>query len=317
MRSRDTRLGGARRDRSRIRLLMTITLSLYEVLGVPPDADATAIRRAWRRLARANHPDVNGGDEAATAQFQAAVTAYRILGHPERRIAYDRERGAERTAGEHGTSAARLRRRIPDRATCLEIPYSMNVQGGVLRVTIPGVGRCGGCAGRGWREAPRCPACDGAVAPEGSAGRPACGRCGGSARGVDTCERCGGAGFAVPTRVHELRLEPGVLDGASVRIPDAGWPSALGGRGDLVVRLTLADAPGMWCEGTDLCSEARVRRSVAHRGGLVTAPGAEGPHQFRIPPRTADGTRFDFGGLGLRSGAGGPRGSLRVTVRLA
>jgi len=64
-------------------------------------------------------------------------------------------------------------------------------------------------------------------------------------------------------------------------------------------------------------SEARVRKSVAHLGGSATAPAPDGPHEFRVPPKTADGSRFDFPGLGLRSGPGAPRGNLVVTIQLA
>src|SRR5205809_6819620 len=62
----------------------------YEVLGVTRDADETAIKKAFRRLARELHPDVNAHDPDAEEKFKEAAEAYEILNDPERRATYDR-----------------------------------------------------------------------------------------------------------------------------------------------------------------------------------------------------------------------------------
>lgn len=62
----------------------------YEVLGVPRDADADSIKKAYRRLAMEYHPDRNGGDAAAEEKFKEATEAYEVLREPEKRSAYDR-----------------------------------------------------------------------------------------------------------------------------------------------------------------------------------------------------------------------------------
>src|SRR5204862_3429569 len=62
----------------------------YEVLGVSRDADETAIKKAFRRLARELHPDVNAHDPDAEEKFKEAAEAYEILNDPERRATYDR-----------------------------------------------------------------------------------------------------------------------------------------------------------------------------------------------------------------------------------
>ena len=291
----------------------------YDVLGLSPDAEAPDIRDAWRRLARVYHPDRNVGDDGATERFQAIVGAYHVLGHPERRRAYDAATGIAPAAAAHGEGRARRPGRIPDRAICLDVGYLMNVRGGTLRVTAPGVGRCDACHGRGRLDGPVCATCKGLGRAEAAArnGSPPCRACAGTGHDQVTCDRCGGGGFAQPTRVHPVRIQPGILDGGSLRIPNAGWPDENGERGDLLVQLALADGPGLRREGTTVFSEARVRKSVAHLGGVVTAPGPEGPHEFRIPPKTVDGTRFTFPGLGLHTAPDAPRGNLVVTVVLA
>lgn len=76
----------------------------YEVLGVKKDADAEALKKAYRRLAMKYHPDRNPDDKAAVERFKEAKEAYEVLGDPERRAAYDRfgHAGVDATAGARG-----------------------------------------------------------------------------------------------------------------------------------------------------------------------------------------------------------------------
>src|SRR5687768_16318379 len=67
---------------------------LYETLGVKRDATEEDIRRAYRKLARKHHPDVNPGDKAAEAKFKTISAAYEVLSKPEKRALYD-EMGAD------------------------------------------------------------------------------------------------------------------------------------------------------------------------------------------------------------------------------
>src|ERR1700761_733941 len=62
---------------------------LYQLLGVSRDASREDIAQAWRRRARAEHPDSRPGDTAAPGRFRALAGAWHVLGHPARRAAYD------------------------------------------------------------------------------------------------------------------------------------------------------------------------------------------------------------------------------------
>lgn len=76
---------------------------LYEVMGVPPSADAATIKSRYRQLARQLHPDLTGGDPAREKKFKEVAAAYSVLGNEELRKRYDLERSRPRsTAANHG-----------------------------------------------------------------------------------------------------------------------------------------------------------------------------------------------------------------------
>jgi curved DNA-binding protein CbpA len=70
---------------------------LYQLLGVPREASRDDIAQAWRRRARAEHPDSRPGDAAAPGRFRALATAWHVLGDPARRAAYDQDLAREKT----------------------------------------------------------------------------------------------------------------------------------------------------------------------------------------------------------------------------
>ena len=98
------------------------TKDFYQVLGVAKDASADDIKKAYRKLARANHPDSNPGDTAKHDRFKAVAEAYDVIGDPEKRKKYDEMRAAHASGGfgfpQGGFNAGgRLRRERPASAT--------------------------------------------------------------------------------------------------------------------------------------------------------------------------------------------------------
>lgn len=81
------------------------TIDPYAVLGVGRDADATTVKRAFRRVARTEHPDVNPGDPTAEERFKRASNAYEILSDPSRRAAYDRGASTPRPRAQQGSTS--------------------------------------------------------------------------------------------------------------------------------------------------------------------------------------------------------------------
>jgi len=81
---------------------------LYQVLGVARNASREEIALAWRRRARDEHPDARGGDPGAPARFRVVADAWRVLGDPARRAAYDRELGRGHRAAEQPAAGVRV-----------------------------------------------------------------------------------------------------------------------------------------------------------------------------------------------------------------
>jgi molecular chaperone DnaJ len=173
-------------------------MDLYVALGLGRGASLGDIRRAYRRLARRYHPEVNPGNEEAEALFRRIVEAYETLSHPDRRRAYDsgvapqaplpepqdapafafegfdftaRAQGAQAsTFGDlfadvvrAAAAAATEQGRGADLHVDITVPFAMAVAGGTVRFAVTRRGRCGGCQGEGRLPAPGvpCAACSG------------------------------------------------------------------------------------------------------------------------------------------------------------
>jgi len=178
----------------------------YEILGVPRDASADEIRRAYRQLARRYHPDISGDDQAGA--FREATEAYEVLRDASRRTTYDTE-----------TSRPPAR---PDRSEWLgdEIAVDFPSVDALLdrmRASFFGAG-FGACLSAELILSPR-EAFFGGIVPIELPIRSICPSCGG--RGecwLDPCERCGGTGATVVAHRVRLTVPPGVRDGARLWI---------------------------------------------------------------------------------------------------
>jgi len=173
-------------------------MDLYVALGLGRGASLGDIRRAYRRLARRYHPEVNPGNDDAEALFRRIVEAYETLSHPDKRRAYDSGdgppppqpepeaaptfafEGFDFTAHAQGAQASTFgdlfadvvraaaaavtdQGRGADLHVDIRVPFAMTVEGGTVRFTVTRRGRCGGCLGEGRLPAPGvpCTACSG------------------------------------------------------------------------------------------------------------------------------------------------------------
>jgi molecular chaperone DnaJ len=329
-------------------------MDLYVVLGLPVGAKESEIRRAYRRLARRFHPDVNPGDRTAEVRFRQIVEAYETLTDPDRRSRYDSggasdSSGPRRSSGFEGFdfSAAGADQSVTfgdlfaevlvDRATerhrhergadlhhPLQLSFEESLAGTTRSVTVTRREACRACAGSGrTRVSPGpCSLCEGSGTVRSARGHRvfsrSCSGCGGSGRQrPQACEACGGTGLETRGETMQVRLPAGIGDGARVRVPGKGNVGSVGGPpGDLYITTQVAPHPWFRREGDDVHTLLNLAVHEAALGARVEVPTLDGPTRLRVPPGTQSGQRFRLRDRGATSTRDGRRGDLVVEVRL-
>jgi molecular chaperone DnaJ len=244
-------------------------MDLYILLGVEREATVDDIKRAYRRLARRFHPDINPGDHMAAQQFRQIAQAYQTLSDPDRRRRYDIS-GRSAGSAEHttfgfegfdfsvsvgGPSAStfgdlfadvlqeRLHPRnsgVPERGADLHHTISLTFDealgGGRREMTVTRQEHCGLCRGAGHLPAgeSRCGQCQGSGIVKSARGHMVfskpCARCGGTGVQAETrCASCGGRQLEMRTERLVIDIPQGIDDGARLRIPGQGHAGPHGG----------------------------------------------------------------------------------------
>jgi molecular chaperone DnaJ len=250
---------------------MSATRDYYEVLGVARDADEATIKKAFRRLARELHPDVNKNDPDAEDKFKEAAEAYEVLSDPDRRATYDRYGHEGLRSGGYapnfdtfgsvadifeaffggggfgGAFGGGARRggavQGGDVALSAEIDLVEAANGTTVEVSYEAVAMCEHCRGNGAEPGTpieTCPRCQGtgqlrAVSrtPFGQVVRAtACDVCHGDGRVAKTpCKVCRGRGRKVERPRVSVEVPPGISDGQRIRIAGRGHAGERGGPG--------------------------------------------------------------------------------------
>jgi molecular chaperone DnaJ len=206
----------------------------------------------------------------------------------------------------------------------MPLSFEEALRGGDRSVVVTRQARCAICNGTGALDGveSRCVQCQGTGALRSARGhmvfsRP-CPTCGGS--GVEGRQR-GGAwaatGVTVRTESVRVRVPPGVVDGARIRVPEMGHVGPHGGAsGDLYITVQVSPHARFRREGDDLHLVLPVAVHEAALGARLTVPAIDGDVRLRIPPGTQSGQRFRLRGRGAPSARDGHRGDLVVEVRL-
>jgi molecular chaperone DnaJ len=329
-------------------------MDLYIVLGVQQGASESEIKRAYRRLARRYHPDINPGDRTAAARFSQILEAYETLIDPARRSLYDAGHPSAVNDGQQGSGfegfdfSARgvdysasfgdlfaevltergARQSSPQRGADLhvELPVSFeeSLAGGQRLMTVTRRDHCRVCAGSGRTRASTgpCHLCQGTGAVRSVRGHMifsrSCGACSGSGRQRPRpCDPCTGTGQETRSETVTARIPAGVADGERLRVPGKGNVGPGGGpAGDIYVTVKVAPHPVFRREGDDLHMSISIAVHEAALGGRVDIPTPDGPARLRIPPGTQTGQCFRLRGLGAPSPRNGPRGDLVVEARI-
>ena len=329
-------------------------MDLYVVLGLQHGATESDIKRAYRRLARRFHPDINPGDHTAEVRFRQILEAYETLMDPERRSRYDSGAGSDgaqqrRTSGFEGfdfssrgvdhsatfgdlfaevLSERGTARAAPERGADLHQDAHLSFEeafGGVQRsFTVTRRESCRACAGTGVTRvtSAACHVCQGTGAVRSVRGHMvfsrSCQSCGGTGQlRPRPCEPCGGTGHGARAETVRVRIPAGIADGDRVRVAGKGNAGLRGGQpGDLFVTVHVAPHSLYRREGDDLHLVVPIAVHEAALGARIDIPTPEGGARLRVPPGTQSGQRFRLRERGVLSMRDGRRGDLVVEVRL-
>jgi curved DNA-binding protein len=284
---------------------------LYEILGVQRGASPEEIKKAYRRLAKKHHPDVNPGNKAAEERFKEVTAAHEVLSDPRRRALYD-EFGADslRSGFDPGKAEQYRQWRRQGGGTAPDL-------GGFGKVGVEGFGDFdfgsifeqifGGGGGGGRGRGPR------------RAGVPMQGQEVRARVEVELRDAVLGAerDLRVDGRTLRVKIPAGVAEGSQIRLTGQGGPGALGGPpGDLYLEIAVRPHPLLRREGKDLYLDLPVTVPEAVRGAEITLPTFEGPVRLRVPPGSQAGTRLRLREKGVPDLRGGGRGDLYAVLRL-
>ena len=297
----------------------------YAVLGVPSDASADDVKKAYRKLARKHHPDANSGDSRAEQRFKEVGEAYAVLSDPEQRQQYDAVRqmsrgGARFTSGGPGGAGG-----FDDVLTNL-----FGGSGGNVRFSTGGTPGAGGGAGPSLEDLL------GGLFPGGGAPGQA-GPMGfraprGPRRGEDLLAdadlsfRQAVEGSMLSLRVDDpragnrtvsARIPAGVRDGQKVRVRGKGRAGDPGAdNGDVVVTVHVGKHPVFALDGEDVRLTVPVTFVEAALGAEIEVPTVDGSTvRVRVPAGTPSGRTLRVKGRGVA--ATKRTGDLLVTVSVA
>ena len=331
--------------------MATAERDYYELLGVERTASDGEIKKAFRKLARELHPDVNG-DADAQERFRAVAEAYEVLSDAERRKLYDqyghaglrrggyaptdfaftnlsdifsaffgddlfaRNRGGRQRGGDVGVAVAiELADAFTgvERAVEVEVAVTCEVCEG--DGAEPGTERvtCQTCAGRGQLQQVSRSVFGEFVRTQ------ACPACLGAGTVVESpCAACDGNGRTIETKQLDVEIPAGIHDGQRIRIRGAGHAGTGGGLpGDAYVEVHVARDPRFERDGDDILSEVDLTIVQAARGAQLSIPTLEGDLELDFEAGTQPGEVRVLRGKGMPSLQRSGRGDHRVLVNVS
>lgn len=325
----------------------------YEVLGVEKGASKEEIKKAYRKLARNYHPDVNK-EEGAADKFKEAKEAYEVLGDEQKRTQYDQFGHAgpqDQGFGGFGGGAQDFggfgdifdmffggggRRRDPnapqqgnDLQYTMVLDFEDAIFGKDTDISIPKEETCETCDGSGAKPGTKpktCPHCDGAGqlnteqnTPFGRVvNRRVCHHCNGSGKIIpEKCNTCGGEGTVQKQKSIHITIPAGIDEGQQIRVPGKGESGINGGPpGDLFVVIRVRPHDFYEREGDHIYCELPLNYAQAALGDEVEVPTVHGKVMLKIPGGTQSGKTFRLKGKGAPNVRGYGQGDQHVVVKI-
>jgi molecular chaperone DnaJ len=323
------------------------TKNYYEILGVGKNASQEEIKKAYRKLARKYHPDLNPGDKVAEQKFKEINEAYEVLGDLKKKSEYD-QYGRSPFEGGPGFEgfraydfgdifdfglgdvfsdvfARRARPEVsrgPDILIGLALSLEEAFSGVTKTITFNRENICKTCKGSGAESSEVCNVCRGTGSIKISKGffrmSQPCQSCGGTGRKITkVCPSCGGIGKVPQTETVKAKIPAGVDTGSRVRLRGMGNGGEGGGPpGDLYIQITVKPHRLFKRKGDDLYLELPVTFGEAALGAKVEVPTIEGVAVMTLPQGTQSGQRFKLSGKGFPSPKTGVRGNQYVDIKI-
>lgn len=322
----------------------------YEVLGVAKSASEDEIKKAYRKLARQYHPDVNKEPDAVE-KFKEVKEAYDVISDPQKRAQYDQFGHAAGQQGGFGGAGAdfggfgdifdmffggggggRRNPNAPRQGNDLQYTMSIGFKdayfGKEEEIEIPKEATCSKCDGSGAEPGTKvetCPTCNGAGQQEVVQNTPfgrvvnrrPCPSCKGKGKYVQTkCSKCHGSGKETIRRKIRINIPAGVDDGMQMRISGEGELGVNGGPpGDLYVVFRVKRHDFFERDGDNLFCQIPITFAQAALGDEIEVPTMEGKVKMKIPAGTQTGKTFRLRGHGMpRVNRGGVKGDQHVKV---
>ena len=323
----------------------------YEVLGVSKGASEEEIKKAYKKLARKYHPDMNPGDKEAEEKFKEVNEANEVLSDPEKKARYDQfgfagvdpsygagAGGGAYSAGDifgsffgGGFGGTRANPNAPQRGESLRTSVTISFEeaafGCEKEISIERVEQCDTCRGTGCEKgttAEVCPDCRGTgmvqqrrQTPLGFMSTSApCGRCGGKGRIIhQPCKACHGSGQLRRRKTLKVTIPAGIDNGQTISLRGQGNAGRNGGpAGDLLIVIAVRPHEIFRREGTSVLCEAPITFTQAVLGAELEIPTIDGKVKYSIPEGTQSGTTFRLKGKGIPGLNGRARGDQYVTV---
>ena len=315
----------------------------YEVLGVERNASPEEIKKAYRKLARELHPDVNPSADASE-KFKQVTHAYDVLSDPQQRQQYDLGPqagfggqnfgfgdifetffgGAQRSTGPRSR-----RERGQDALVRVEVDLDEVVFGTTRELEVNTAVLCETCNGSCCQEGTSPVTCD-ICGGTGHVQRQVrsllgnvvtsqpCGTCEGYGTTIPyPCGTCGGQGRVRSRRTVSLDIPAGVETGLRLQLPGSGEVGKAGGpNGDLYVEVTVNPHPSFSRDGDDLLATLEVSMPDAILGTETTIQGLDGEVDLEIRSGVQSGDVLTIKGRGITPLRGTQRGDLRVGVQV-
>ncbi|NQD66359.1 molecular chaperone DnaJ [Bacillus haikouensis] len=327
----------------------------YEVLGVGKDASKDEMKKAYRKLSKKYHPDINK-EADADQKFKEISEAYEVLSDDQKRAQYDRfghtdpnqgfGGGADFGGGGFGGfedifntffgGGGGGRRRDPnaprqgaDLQYTMSLKFEEAVFGKETEIEIPKEEECDTCHGSGAKPGTKvdtCSHCKGAGqlnveqnTPFGRiVNRRVCHYCNGTGKQIkEKCSTCGGAGKVQKRRKINVKIPAGIDDGQQLRVTGQGEPGMNGGPpGDLYVVFHVRTHEFFERNGDDIYCEMPVTFAQAALGDEIEVPTLHGKVKLKVPAGTQTGTRFRMKGKGVPNVRGYGTGDQHIQVKV-